>query len=105
MGGLLSSRKSLDFFACLRWKILNDTSSTRLLRVLGMPLICLALFAFAGGHWAVLQAIAWAQIHTRRFSTASISNYQELVSEFFTKSPAIAQSLLREREGKIAVCC
>jgi hypothetical protein len=41
-----------------------------------LSLIRLALFAFAGGHWAVLQAIAWAQIHTRRFSTASISNYQ-----------------------------
>jgi hypothetical protein len=65
-----------------------------------MPLICLALLHLLGRHWAVLQAIAWAQIHSRRFSTASISNYQELVSEFFTKSPAIARSLLREREGQ-----
>jgi hypothetical protein len=34
----------------------------RLLRVAGLPVICLALFALAGGHWAVLQAIAWAQM-------------------------------------------
>jgi hypothetical protein len=34
----------------------------RLLRVVGMPLICLALFALTGGHWAVLQAIAWSQM-------------------------------------------
>jgi hypothetical protein len=34
----------------------------RPLRVVGIPLICLALFALAGGHWALLQAIAWAQM-------------------------------------------
>ena len=36
--------------------------SPRLLRGVGMSLICLALFGLAGGHWAVLQAIAWAQM-------------------------------------------
>jgi hypothetical protein len=34
----------------------------RLLRIVGMPLVYLALFALVGGHWGVLQAIAWAQM-------------------------------------------
>ncbi len=29
-------------------------------RILGLPLICLAMFSLAGGHWAVLQTVAWA---------------------------------------------
>jgi len=31
-----------------------------MLRRLGYPLIFLAMFSIAGGHWAVLQSVAWA---------------------------------------------
>ena len=31
-----------------------------MLRRLGTLLVCLAMFSIAGGHWAVLQSIAWA---------------------------------------------
>jgi hypothetical protein len=31
-------------------------------RIIGTFLICVACFALAGGHWAVLQTIAWAQM-------------------------------------------
>lgn len=31
-----------------------------MLRVTGYPLIFLAMFSIAGGHWAVLQSVAWA---------------------------------------------
>jgi hypothetical protein len=34
----------------------------RLLRVMAMPLLFLAMFSIAGGHWAVLQAVAWARM-------------------------------------------
>jgi len=33
-----------------------------MLRALGLPFICLAMFSIAGGHWAVLQGIAWVQM-------------------------------------------
>jgi hypothetical protein len=31
-----------------------------MLRRLGTLLVCLAMFIIAGGHWAVLQSVAWA---------------------------------------------
>lgn len=33
-----------------------------MLRAIGLPLLCLAMFSIAGGHWAVLQTVAWAQM-------------------------------------------
>lgn len=35
---------------------------SKFVRVLGLPLICLAMFAVAGGHWALLQTAAWGQM-------------------------------------------
>ena len=35
---------------------------SKLLRIVGLPLICMAFFSLAGGHWLVLQAVAWAQM-------------------------------------------
>src|SRR6188768_265499 len=31
----------------------------KLVKALGFPLICLAMFSVAGGHWAILQTVAW----------------------------------------------
>jgi len=35
---------------------------SNLVKVLGLPFICLAMFTVAGGHWAVLQSVAWGQM-------------------------------------------
>lgn len=32
------------------------------IKALGLPFICLAMFVVAGGHWAVLQSVAWGQM-------------------------------------------
>jgi hypothetical protein len=32
----------------------------KLIRTIGLPLIALAMFSVGGGHWAILQTIAWA---------------------------------------------
>jgi hypothetical protein len=34
----------------------------KLFRVIGLPLMCLAMFSVAGGHWAILQTVAWAKM-------------------------------------------
>jgi hypothetical protein len=33
-----------------------------MLKALGLPLICAATFMLMGGHWAVLQGVAWTQM-------------------------------------------
>jgi hypothetical protein len=38
------------------------SDKTIMLRSLGLSLMCLAMFSIAGGHWAVLQTVAWAQM-------------------------------------------
>ena len=35
---------------------------SKLLRIVGLPLMCMAFFSLAGGHWLVLQTVAWAQM-------------------------------------------
>ncbi len=57
----------------------------RLLRFVGMPLICLTLFALSGGHWAVLQSIAWAQMMRDYSKTASIT--EAIAKTFNGRSP------------------
>src|SRR5258708_6190788 len=37
-------------------------TKVRMLRVIGLPFMALAMFSIAGGHWAVLQTVAWAQM-------------------------------------------
>ena len=48
-----------------------------MLRALGLPFICLAMFSIAGGHWAVLQTIAWAQMVHDYSQTTSIAEAVE----------------------------
>lgn len=31
-------------------------------KLIGLPLVCLAMFSVAGGHWAILQTVAWGQM-------------------------------------------
>lgn len=44
-----------------------------MIRRLGYPLAFLALFAVAGGHWAVLQTVAWAGMIVDHVRSVSIS--------------------------------
>jgi hypothetical protein len=73
-------RKSLDFRQALRWKNPMVRRLPRLFRISGLLLICLAFFALAGGHWAVFQAIAWAQM-MREYSK-SVSIAEAIVKTF-----------------------
>lgn len=57
----------------------------KLLRVAGMLLICLTLFALAGGHWAVLQTIAWAQM--LRDYSKNVTIAEAIVRTFSGGSP------------------
>lgn len=45
----------------------------RLFRTAGIPLVGLAFFALAGGHWAILQSFAWAQMVRDYSKTVSIT--------------------------------
>ena len=56
-------RKNIDF--SVRFSDLLRTMMKRrgrLLRTIGLPLICVAMFSIAGGHWAALQVLAWTQM-------------------------------------------
>ncbi len=35
---------------------------SKLLKISGFPLVCLAIFMLLGGHWATLQAVAWSKM-------------------------------------------
>ena len=48
---------------------------------MGISLVCLALFALAGGHWALLQTIAWAQM-VRDYS--SDAPFAEAIAKTFS---------------------
>lgn len=48
-----------------------------MLRALGLPFICLAMFSIAGGHWAVLQGIAWVQMVHDYSQNASVAEAVE----------------------------
>ena len=45
----------------------------RMLRLFGLPLICLAFFGLSGGHWAVFQTIAWGQMIRDYSKTGTIA--------------------------------
>lgn len=44
-----------------------------MLRTIGIPFTCLAMFYVAGGHWAVLQTIAWTQMLRDYSKNASLT--------------------------------
>ncbi|MEO6054724.1 MAG: hypothetical protein ABIP97_11985 [Chthoniobacterales bacterium] len=43
-----------------------------MLRSIGLTLMCFAMFSIAGGHWAVLQTIAWSQMLVTYSQDASL---------------------------------
>ena len=40
----------------------GERKESCMFRAVGLSMICLAMFSIAGGHWAVLQSVAWAQM-------------------------------------------
>ena len=56
-----------------------------MLRRLGYPLIFLAMFSIAGGHWAVLQSVAWAGMVVEYSKASSVG--AALVKTFSGEAP------------------
>jgi len=56
-----------------------------MLRNLGLSLMCLAMFSIAGGHWAVLQTVAWVQMVGEYSKTATMA--EALEKTFSGKAP------------------
>jgi hypothetical protein len=72
--------------------------TSRLLRLVGMPLICLTFFALSGGHWAVFQAIAWAQMIRDYSRTATIA--EAIAKTFNGRSPCGMCTKISEERQK-----
>ncbi|MCX6971611.1 MAG: hypothetical protein NTV93_15845 [Verrucomicrobia bacterium] len=56
-----------------------------MLRITGYPLIFLAMFSIAGGHWAVLQAVAWTGMAIEYSRDSSLA--AALTKTFSGKAP------------------
>jgi hypothetical protein len=56
-----------------------------MLRVTGYPLIFLAMFSIAGGHWAVLQSVAWTGMIIEYSKAATLG--EALARTFGGKAP------------------
>ena len=92
------------------------------LRKLGLLFAALALFSIAGGHWAVLQSVAWAEMlhdYTQRTGSVAVAVEQtfdgahpcELCREIATskakeqkQSPVAPKVQERWRQGKSLGC-
>ena len=72
-------------------------SASRLFTLFGMPLICLTCFALSGGHWAVFQTIAWAQMIQDYSRTATIA--EAIAKTFNGRSPCgLCKKISEERQ-------
>ena len=76
---------------------------SKLLQIAGLPLICAALFSLSGGHWLVLQTIAWAQM--LRDNSRGASLREAIAKTFDGSSPCTMCKKIAEgqqKEGKPA---
>ncbi len=79
----------------------------RVLKCLGAPLVAVAMLALAGGHWAVLQSVAWGQmIWTYTQETGSLA--EAIQKTFDGANPcsmcrAITQGKKNERQSPRAL--
>jgi hypothetical protein len=94
--------KPLDFESSANVYCCVLKGPRELLRIIGMPLVCAAMFSIAGGHWAVLQTIAWGQM-LREYSQGS--TIAEAVSKTFDGNHPCALCCKvkqgRQREEKV----
>jgi hypothetical protein len=72
-------------------------SVRNLLRRLGLPMVCVAMFSLLGGHWAIFQVIAWTQM-VRDYSRGA--TLVEAVEKTFSgKAPcAMCCSIAEEKQ-------
>ena len=73
-------------------------NASSILRLFGMPLICLSFFALSGGHWAVFQTIAWAQMIRDYSKTATIA--EAITKTFNGRSPCGMCTKISEERQK-----
>jgi phage FluMu protein Com len=48
-----------------------------ILRRLGLPMACVAMFSLLGGHWVIFQSIAWAQMLREYSRNATVAEAVE----------------------------
>jgi hypothetical protein len=70
----------------------------RMLRLFRLPLICLAFFGLSGGHWAVFQTIAWAQMIRDYSKTGTIA--EAIAKTFNGRSPCGMCTKISEERQK-----
>jgi hypothetical protein len=70
----------------------------RMFRLFGLPLICLAFFGLSGGHWAVFQTIAWAQMIRDYSKTGTIA--EAIAKTFNGRSPCGMCTKISEERQK-----
>ena len=79
-------------------------SGGRLLGTIGLPLIYVAMFSIAGGHWAALQVLAWTQMARAYSRSADIVD--ALIKTFDGKHPCtlcykVKEGRQKEREIRL----
>ena len=92
-------RKNIDF--SVRFSDLLRTMMKRrgrLLRTIGLPLIYVAMFSIAGGHWAALQVFAWTQM--ARTYSRSADVVDALIKTFDGKHPCTLCYKVKEGRQK-----
>jgi hypothetical protein len=70
----------------------------RLLQRIGLPLICMAMFSIAGGHWAALQVLAWTQMARAYSRSADVVG--ALIKTFDGKHPCTLCYKVKEGRQK-----
>jgi hypothetical protein len=71
---------------------------SNLLRIVGLPLMCMAFFSLAGGHWLVLQTVAWAQMLRDYSKNAPIA--EAIQRTFSGASPCTMCKMIVEEQQK-----
>jgi hypothetical protein len=74
------------------------TAARHLLRCLGLPMVCVAMFSLLGGHWAVFQGIAWAQMLRDYSQNATLAEAVE--KTFSGDAPCSMCKMIAEEKQK-----
>lgn len=69
-----------------------------LLRSLGLPMVAGAMFSLLGGHWAVFQSIAWAQMLREYSRNATLAEAVE--KTFSGEAPCSMCKMIAEEKQK-----
>lgn len=79
----------------------------KLVKLIGLPVIAAAMFVVLGGHWAVLQAVAWSQMvvdYSRDTGSIATGLERTFSGQFpcrLCKKIAAAQSQEKERPAAL----